>query len=228
MKLSKRLDLVAKLIEKQTDKQDILADIGTDHGYLPCFLVSENKISKAYACDVAIGPLNSSKETIEMMHLEQFVTPLLGNGLEPILNKDCTVISICGMGGFLMQEILEAHLQDLPQVHTLVLQPNICEYVIREYLCTNGWYIEDEAIVKDVNHRYEVMVYKRGKKEYHHLDYIYGPILRQKQSSCFKEKWHHELLVRQKVIHSIQDHQHPKYQEVMQEIEEIKEILNED
>ena len=44
MKLSKRLDLVAKLIEKQTDKQDILADIGTDHGYLPCFLVSENKI----------------------------------------------------------------------------------------------------------------------------------------------------------------------------------------
>ena len=70
MKLhSKRLSKVAWMVEEHK-QGTILADIGTDHAYLPCFLLDENIITSAYACDVAEGPLSSSKETIQSLHLE--------------------------------------------------------------------------------------------------------------------------------------------------------------
>ncbi|WP_041139597.1 tRNA (adenine(22)-N(1))-methyltransferase [Beduini massiliensis] len=230
MKLSKRLDCIATMIKKQANSDDQLADIGTDHGYLPCFLVEKNIVSKAYACDVAEGPLNSSKETIQMMQLQDRVIPLLGDGLAPIIEKPVTMISISGMGGFLMVDILKAHLAKLNQVHTLILQANICEYALREYLCTNGWEIVDEAIVKDLRHLYEVIVFKRTDKkiEYTMLDYCYGPILRKKQPLLFKQKWQREMTIKKRILDSIQDQTHPKFQETQNDIIEIEAILNDD
>lgn len=226
MKLSKRLECIANLIEKHVSQQDILADIGTDHGYLPCFLTEKGIIQKAYACDVAIGPLNSSKETIKMMHLEHCVFPLLGNGLEPVMDKQPTVISISGMGGFLMEEILSAHLKDLSSVHTLVLQANICEHVIRQFCCENGWQIVDEDIVQDAHHIYEVIVFKKANKNNASgLDYQFGPFLRKQKPELFIKKWEHELIVKNRVLNSIEDNQHEKYIEVTKEIEIIKEVL---
>ncbi|MEE3308307.1 class I SAM-dependent methyltransferase, partial [Sharpea azabuensis] len=109
MKLhSKRLLAIAKAIA-QHKQGTILADIGTDHAYLPCFLYDQGVIEKAYACDVAEGPLASSKQTIIANHMEGKIIPLLGNGLDPIVNEDVDMISICGMGGMLMIEILDAH-----------------------------------------------------------------------------------------------------------------------
>lgn len=228
MKLSKRLNAIANMIIKQASNHDTLADIGTDHGYLPCFLVSENIIEKAYACDVAKGPLESSKETIRSMHLEEKVIPLLGDGLAPILNHPVTMISISGMGGFLMVDILNTHLEKLPQVHTLVLQANICEYAVREYLSANGWKIVDEDIVKDLHHLYEIIVFKKTNipVTYNELDYNYGPILRTKQPELFKQKWEREKNIRQRILDSIQDPTHSKYIETKQELDEIEVILN--
>lgn len=228
MKLSKRLDCIAAMIKKQANSDDQLADIGTDHGYLPCFLVKQNIVSTAYACDVSEGPLSSSKETIQQMQLQDHVIPLLGDGLEPIIGKPVTMVSISGMGGFLMVDILKAHLDKLNQVHTLILQANICEYFVREYLCSNGWKIIDEAIVKDLHHLYEVIVFKRTDKniEYTMLDYRYGPILRKDQPLLFKQKWQREVKIKKRILDSIQDHTHPKFQETQSDIREIEAILN--
>lgn len=229
MKLSKRLDCIAKLIEQYANEEDILADIGTDHGYLPCFIVKEGILNIAYACDVAKGPLQASKETIRSMDLENVVIPLLGNGLEPVLDKEPTIISISGMGGFLMEDILKAHLEKMPSVHTLVLQPNLCEYVIRQYLCHHGFEIIDEAIIKDVHHRYEVMVFKRSQQKVDYLeeDYLFGPILRKKKPTEFIAKWQRELKIRERVLQSIDDPSHPKYQETLKEMKRIEGVLNE-
>ena len=87
MKLSKRLELLAYLVEKHK-KGNILADIGTDHAYLPCYLVEKNIIDKAYACDVAKGPFAASLSTIKQYHFEENVEALLGDGLDPILDKE--------------------------------------------------------------------------------------------------------------------------------------------
>ena len=72
MKLSKRLELLAYLVEKHK-KGNILADIGTDHAYLPCYLIEKNIIDKAYACDVAKGPFAASLSTIRQYHFEENV-----------------------------------------------------------------------------------------------------------------------------------------------------------
>ena len=184
--------------------------------------------SQAYACDVAEGPLNSSKETIQLMQLQDQVIPLLGDGLSPIMRKPVTMVSISGMGGFLMVDILKAHLDKLNQVHTLILQANICEYAVREYLCINGWEIIDETIVKDLHHLYEVIVFKRTDKniEYTMLDYRYGPILRKDQPLLFKQKWQREVKIKKRILDNIKDHTHPKFQETQSEIIEIEAILN--
>lgn len=70
MKLSKRLQAIADLIKKYK-QGEILADIGTDHAYLPCYLVENDIINKAYACDIASGPINASIDTIHQYHLEK-------------------------------------------------------------------------------------------------------------------------------------------------------------
>ena len=75
MKLSKRLQAIADLIIKYKHGES-LGDIGTDHAYLPCYLVNENVIQKAYACDIAKGPIQASIETIGSYHLENKVIPL--------------------------------------------------------------------------------------------------------------------------------------------------------
>ena len=137
MKLhSKRLSKVAWMIEEHK-QGTILADIGTDHAYLPCFLLDEKIITLAYACDVAEGPLSSSKETIQSLHLEDQVIPLLGNGLDPIIDKKVDMISICGMGGLLMSEILDAHL-DYVEDKILFLQANTAIDLLREYLMNHN------------------------------------------------------------------------------------------
>ena len=108
MKLSKRLQLIADVISKYK-QGSVLADIGSDHGYLPCYLVKNKIITCAYACDVAQGPLDSAKETIKQYGLEDKVFALLGNGLNPILDREVDMISIAGMGSYLISEILEEH-----------------------------------------------------------------------------------------------------------------------
>ena len=106
MKLSGRLLELAQLVDKHKNGT-ILADIGTDHAYLPCYLIEKNIIEKAYACDVAQGPFKASLSTIEHYHFEEKIEALLGNGLNPILDKDVSMITIAGMGAFLIGDILE-------------------------------------------------------------------------------------------------------------------------
>ena len=106
MKLSGRLLELAQLVDKHKNGI-ILADIGTDHAYLPCYLIEKNIIEKAYACDVAQGPFKASLSTIEHYHFAEKIEALLGNGLNPILDKDVSMITIAGMGAFLIGDILE-------------------------------------------------------------------------------------------------------------------------
>ena len=123
MKLSKRLQLIADVISKYK-QGSVLADIGSDHGYLPCYLVKNKIITCAYACDVAQGPLDSAKETIKQYGLEDKVFALLGNGLNPILDREVDMISIAGMGSYLISEILEEHREYLRNVKLMFLQAN--------------------------------------------------------------------------------------------------------
>lgn len=213
MKLSKRLDAISRLVEKYK-KGEVLADIGTDHGYLPCDLVSRNIMKMAYACDVAEGPLNASKENIQLNNLENKVIPLLGSGMTPIIDKNVDMISISGMGGILMVEILNEY-KDLLMNYRFVLQANVGIEILREYLEKNHLKILDEEMVEDAHHIYEIIVCEYDEdvslsKE----DYYFGPVLRKKKNVLFDKKWQ-RILNQQKNILSSLNQDHPKYEEIL-------------
>lgn len=225
MKLSKRLDMISRLVEKYKHGE-VLADIGSDQGYLPCDLVSRNVMKKAYACDIAEGPLNASKENIQLNHLENKVIPLLGSGMNPIIDKKVDMISISGMGGILMVEILDEY-KDLLKNYRFVLQANVGIEVLREYLSQRNLKIIDEDIVKDAHHIYEVIVCEYGNDVYLSQEDIYfGPVLRRKRNPLFIEKWQYNLGIQKKILSSL-DQAHPKYKEVLSLINMIEGELNE-
>ena len=226
MKLSKRLQAIADLITKYK-QGDTLADIGTDHAYLPCYLVSEGIIEKAYACDIASGPINASIETIQLYQLERHVIPLLGSGMNPIIDKKVDMISICGMGGKLTVDILDEH-KDFLDHHQIILQSNVGLEVLREYLFQHQMKIIDEGIVKDAHHIYEIIVCEKTKEQisYNEQDIYFGPCLRKNKNGLFYEKWYRQLEIQRKIIESL-DITHPRYQEVTHMIQLIEGEINE-
>lgn len=226
MKLSKRLQAIADCIIKYK-KGQVLADIGTDHAYLPCYLVKENVIEKAYACDIASGPIKASIETIQQNELEKYVIPLLGSGMNPLLDKKVDMISICGMGGKLTVDILDEHL-DMLNHHRFILQSNIGIEVLREYLFSHHMKIIDECIVKDAHHIYEIIICEKANEElsYDEKDIVFGPCLRRKKETLFYEKWKHQLDIQKRILDSLSK-DHVRYPEVLHMIELIEGELNE-
>lgn len=227
MKLSKRLQLFADLIEKYK-KGDVLADIGTDHAYLPCYLIEHQIVKKAYACDVARGPYESSLSTIQQHHLENHIEALLGDGIDPILDKCVDMITIAGMGSYLMSEIIDKNIKYFHNDHILFLQPNANTDHLRKYLFDHDFMIIDESLVKDGHHIYDMMVVKKvdEKIEYNEYDIEFGPVLRKRLSPLFIDKWQAQQQVYQKIINDL-DHLHPRYKELTHKIEMIEEILHE-
>lgn len=151
-KISKRLSAAAQFVRSGA----IVADIGTDHGYLPIFLAEQGKITKAIAADINVGPLNSAKENIRKNNLENIIDTYLTDGLNGIEKYAPTDVVICGMGGELIARIIE----DAPFVKDseirLVLQPMTMIKELREYL-KNGFLTIAEDIVFEDGKLYQII-----------------------------------------------------------------------
>ena len=102
MKLTNRLQAAADLVPVC----ESMADIGTDHGYLPIYLVQEGRARRAIACDVNDGPLTRAREDVNSSGLSRQIGLRLGGGLAPLGKGEVDGVTICGMGGLLMRDIL--------------------------------------------------------------------------------------------------------------------------
>ncbi len=188
--LSDRLKTVASYVEKNT----ILADIGSDHAYLPCYLVHQSTITKAIAGEVVKGPYESALKQVKNEGLENQIEVRFGDGLQVINEEDHVgTITIAGMGGPLIASILEAGKHKLTNVHTLILQPNIHAKAIREWAVKEGWKIEEETILEEHSKIYEVIVLKKGSMTLTEQELLVGPILMQVRTNIFKKKWSVEV-----------------------------------
>ena len=155
--LTERLKTISSMIRGR-----VCADIGTDHALLPCYLILSGKASKCYACDIAKGPLERAKANIEKYGLEEKIETVLYNGISPEIAANCDSIVIAGMGGNMIADILSVHkFKDI----RLVLQPMTKQEVLREYLISNGFVIEDERTVFDNGKYYTVMQVGLGVSE---------------------------------------------------------------
>jgi len=217
-----RLDAVLDLIEKHNSGTS-LADIGTDHAYLPVKAVERGLCTKAYACDLNEGPLEASRKAIADYHLEDKITPLPGSGLGPVADKDVDLIAICGMGGVLITDILEAH-RGKAQHSVLFLQANTAIDTLRRYLSGHGFQIIDEAMVKDAGHLYEIIVATGGAQTLSEDDVTFGVYLPHRDEPLFREKWTRRLEKLQSVEASLPAG-HPRHTEITKDIRRIQAVM---
>lgn len=144
----------------------VLADIGTDHAYLPKYLLDQGKIKKAYACDLNKGPLEFARENLHK-HIEEGRAQIcLGDGLAALKKEDgvdCLVIA--GMGGILISKILSEGKDILSGLDRLILSPNNGWDKLRDYLCNNGMAIIDEDLLLEEGHFYPIIIVKKGDNE---------------------------------------------------------------
>lgn len=227
-KLSKRLEAVASFVPTGA----VVADIGSDHAYLPCYLIHNRIASRAVAGEVVKGPYESAVRQVKLEGLQDKITVRLADGLKAVQESDeVDTITIAGMGGPLIVSILEKGQAVLNSATRLILQPNIHAKAIREWALANHWAILDEVILKEDEKIYEILVLQRGDMELTEQEIHLGKHLIAKKSPVFIEKWSNEADNLKRVLSSIeQASQTPeiaqKRQELLHLIDLIEGALN--
>ena len=194
-----RLNSLAQMV----DQGARIADIGTDHAYLPIQLVKENKIQFAIASDVAAGPLENAKKDIAAAGLDGNIETRLGAGLDTINSADqIDTVIIAGMGGKLITQILnDAWLKD-SIFKTLILEPNIGESGVRKWLMSHNYQIKREKIITEAGHTYELIKAEKTNKivKLTVKELFFGPEILQEKNEVFYQKWRGQLAYHKKLL----------------------------
>ena len=179
-----------------------LADIGSDNGYLPVALMRRGLIEAAVAGEVALTPFHAAQRTVRDNGLEQQITVRRANGLEAIEPQDdITAISLCGMGGETIRDILENGKTRLSGQERLILQPNGGEQPLRQWLMENDYRIVCEELLSENSFYYEIIVAERaGPVLYSAEELYFGPLQMQARSPVFLSKWQRILRHKQQTL----------------------------
>lgn len=157
---------------------NIVADIGTDHAYLPIYLIEQGITQTALACDVHLGPYNAAKRAVRQAGLEERIAVRLGDGLTVLAPGEAETVVIAGMGGATMVDILTGKPEVTVAVKQLVLQPMNAAKNLRLWLVESGWEIVQEDLVFDEGRLYEIICAGPGKQTFvEEIFYEVGPKL---------------------------------------------------
>lgn len=227
--LSKRLEQVADYVEKGAR----LADIGSDHAYLPCFLAEKEEIEYAIAGEVVDGPFQNAVKEVNYKGLTDKIDVRLGDGLMVVNAEDqIDTITIAGMGGALIRSILEkGQAEDkITGSEMLILQPNVFEETVRCFLMDNQYEITAESILEENDKIYEIIkaVPAEAPVHYSKKECLFGPFLGREKSDVFKEKWAQQLKTDQFILGQIEKSKDPdpkRIADLKEEITLIKEMI---
>jgi tRNA (adenine22-N1)-methyltransferase len=208
-----------------------LADIGSDHGYLPVALMRRGVIAAAVAGEVALTPFHAAERTVRDNGHEHLITVRLADGLAAIEPQDdITAVSICGMGGETIRDILDAGKARLSGRERLILQPNGGEQPLRQWLMDNGYRILSEEVLRENRFYYEIIVAERaGPVQYTAEELYFGPLHMETRSPVFLSKWQRMLRQKHKTLSSFararQAVPEAKVQDVARQARWITELL---
>ncbi|WP_073164812.1 tRNA (adenine(22)-N(1))-methyltransferase [Pseudomonas asturiensis] len=198
--LSMRLERVAA----QVPVGARLADIGSDHGYLPVALMRRGVIAAAVAGEVALTPFHSAQRVVRENGFENAIVVRLADGLAAIEPDDgITAITLCGMGGETIRDILDRGKVHLSGQARLIMQPNGGEQPLRQWLMDNDYRIVGEEVLRENRFDYEIIVAERtGPVAYSAEALYFGPLLLEERSPAFLAKWQRRLSQRQKTLNN--------------------------
>ncbi len=183
MKLSKRLELVASMVPEKSR----VADVGTDHGYIPIALVERGIAIGAIAMDLRSGPLERAKDHIYRAGLGEIIKTRLSDGLSKLLPGEADVAVIAGMGGELIIHILENGRHVWQDMGRFVISPQSDLDKVRRYLKEQGFRFIDEAMVEEEGKFYTVMAVSQSEGVSWSPSWdngcgcLYGPVLIEKK-----------------------------------------------
>lgn len=181
IKLSERMMMAAKMVRPGSR----IADIGTDHAYLPVYLIETGIASEALACDVRKGPLSNALKTVELYGVQDKITLRLSDGFDEIEPFEADDFIMCGMGGTLMTELVSRAYWLKDSSKKLILQPQSHSEDIRKYLVENGFEILCEDACTDDGKLYSALSaqYTGENQDVDEAYYYYGKLI-----ECEKEE----------------------------------------
>ena len=217
MKINNRLKTIGDLVEKDS----ICLDVGCDHALLDIYLVKQNKNIKAIASDIATGPIEAAKNNIKREKLENIIEVRQGDGLNTYTNDINTVI-ISGMGGRNIIGICKYKKDVLKKVNTFIISPNNYQEDVKKYFTKNGFYIENEGLVRDNRFIYRIIIFKKGKRKYTKKEYFFGPVFLIKKGPLFREYYEREKKSREILISLLPKNYRYKKYKLKKEIQMIQ------
>lgn len=228
MKLTPRLQAIADFVQMNS----IAADIGTDHGYIPVYLVREKDCSKVIATDVNPGPLDNANGYIEKCGLKDKIEARLGNGLKPIKPGEVDTAIIAGMGGHLIIDILNDNLEITRSIDKLILQPMVASEELRRFLYENDMRIENEKLAKEKDKMYEIFTVVHGKEDMENpLYFEIGKKLIENKDQLLEEFILKKVREVEKVLKILENSQSPealeRYQALQKRYKSLMGVLKE-
>lgn len=244
MDISIRLKTIASYVPMQSR----IADIGSDHALLPVYLVNHKQVPYAVAGELNSGPYQAALSQVKQAGLEQHIHVRQGDGLSVINAGEVDTVIIAGMGGKLIVEILEEGKEKLEGVAQLVLQPNVGEEQVRRWLRQNGWFLQNETILEEDGHIYEILFSQKNPDSDLLNEQLYqttrhpcgswlnesllmmmGPYLLRSPSDVLIKKWNSELAKRKRIVKQMKQSSmaeaHIKSKEFEEEIQQLEEMI---
>ena len=226
MELSKRLQAVADLVSEG----QIVADVGTDHGYIPIYLLETKKCEKAIAMDINKGPLLRAKEHIAEHGLNQKIQVKLSDGVKALSAGECDCVVVAGMGGALAVKIMEEGREVFKSLREFVLQPQSELAKVRQYLWENEYCVIAEDMVLEDGKFYPMMKVKSGSSNpYTQVELRYGRELLMQKHPILKIFLEKEMQTKEMIRGNLEsesgEHIENRKKELQEELLLVKEAL---
>ena len=231
MELSKRLKAVAELVTPGMR----LADVGTDHGYIPIYLTEAGVIPSAIAMDINKGPLERAKEHIREHGLEGKIQTRLSDGLKNLQMNEADCMIAAGMGGGLVIRILSEERDTAGSLKDLILQPQSEIDSVRKYLTEEGYRIVAEDMVYEDGKYYPMMkavpcMAGAGEIPYSEEELEFGRVLLQQAHPVLGQFLEREMEIQNRILSALESQESVRAKKRMEEIsyriEWIRGILN--
>ncbi len=183
--LSERLKLVASFVPQDSR----IADVGTDHGFVPIYLAKKGRIKSALAMDVRKGPLKRAAAHIKEAEISDIpISTRLSDGLKELKPGEADTVIIAGMGGELEIRIIREGKRLWSSIRRFILSPQSDLEKVRRFLSEQGFSIEKEAMLREEGKYYTVMSVVRGSMAYGRtIEYRYGKYLLDQKNPVLKE-----------------------------------------
>lgn len=215
--ISNRIKNIASLIDKNNRG---VYDVGSDHGYLLLLLkdLYGDKILLK-GVENKEGPFNNLKNNVKNKNIEY----QLSDGINDLTSSFSCVV-LAGMGYDNIKKIIDKHLEKLEFIDQIVIDSHTKLKECREYFISLNFYIENEIIIKEDDIFYEIISFKKGKRNYSDLEIEYGPFLIKEKNKFFKEKYELENKKINEILLKI-DKNSSKYNDLLSKLERNKEVL---